>query len=180
MCAQSRSIPLKIPVVEGSIQVPDLLVVRGEVFILRDEFIKLNRILEENGEKTYQNPRNTAAGSLRQLDPALTSTRPLTILTYVIVQSSEPLPATQWQLLETLRAYGFPVSSYCERVDTLQKRTGKIAELGARRDSIPFEVDGVVIKLDDLACSGGVGLCRQGSTWCNCLENTLRVKSPPF
>lgn len=152
-----KSIPLKIPVVEGSVKAPELMVVRGEVFILREEFIKLNQKLEENGEKTYQNPRNTAAGSLRQLDPALTSTRPLTILTYAIVQSSEPLPATQWQLLEQLRAYGFPVSSYSERVDTLQQVLAKTQSWVDKRDTIPFEVDGVVIKLDDLRVAEELG-----------------------
>ena len=152
-----NSIPLKIPVVEGSMKAPNLLVVRGEVFILRDDFIKLNRQLEENGERTYQNPRNTAAGSLRQLDPALTRTRPLTILTYAIVQSSEPLPATQWQLLETLRKYGFPVSSYCERLDSIKQVLERTQSWVDRRDAIPFEVDGVVIKLDDLRVANELG-----------------------
>lgn len=153
-----KSIPLKIPVVEGLVKAPELLVVRGEVFIYREEFIKLNQKLEENGEKTYQNPRNTAAGSLRQLDPALTSTRPLTILTYAIVQSSELLPPTQWQLLEQLRAYGFPVSSYCEHVDTLQQVLAKTQSWVEKRDDIPFEVDGVVIKLDDLRVAEELGV----------------------
>jgi DNA ligase (NAD+) len=152
-----KSIPLKIPVDESANKAPDLLVVRGEVFILRDDFIKLNQTLEENGEKTYQNPRNTAAGSLRQLDPALTSTRPLTILVYAIVQSSDPLPATQWELINTLRDLGFPVSDLIEKVnsfDDVLKVTPRWIE---RRDVIPFEVDGVVIKLDDLRVAEDLG-----------------------
>lgn len=154
-----KSIPLKIPVDPNEVvpNAPDLFVVRGEVFILRDEFIKLNQLLEETGEKTYQNPRNTAAGSLRQLDPALTSTRPLTILTYAIVQSSDPIPATQWQLLETLRAYGFPTSSLCERVNTIDEVLKKTQSWVEKRDAIPFEVDGVVIKLDDLRIAEDLG-----------------------
>ncbi len=152
-----KSIPLRIPVVADSVKVPDLFVVRGEVFILRDDFVKLNRQLEEAGEKTYQNPRNTAAGSLRQLDPALTSTRPLTILTYAIVQSSEPMPATQWQLLRTLRSYGFPVSDLSEKVGSMQEVFARTAEWVEKRDSIPFEVDGVVIKLDELRVAERLG-----------------------
>jgi len=152
-----KSIPLKIPVVQGAKEAPDVLVVRGEVFILRDDFIKLNKVLEENGEKTYQNPRNTAAGSLRQLDPALTSTRPLTILTYAIVQTSDPMPATQWGLINYLRDMGFPVSDLIERVDSFDDVLKNTERWIARRDTIPFEVDGVVIKLDDLRVADELG-----------------------
>lgn len=152
-----KSIPLKIPVVEGAKKAPDLLVVRGEVFILRDDFIKLNQALEESGEKTYQNPRNTAAGSLRQLDPALTSSRPLTILTYAIVQSSDPMPETQWGLLNTLRDLGFPVSDLAEKVGSFNEVLKITERWIARRDTIPFEVDGVVIKLDDLRVADELG-----------------------
>ncbi len=152
-----NSIPLRIPVEEGKIEAPDLFVVRGEVFIMRQDFVKLNQSLEEAGEKTYQNPRNTAAGSLRQLDPALTRTRPLTILTYAIVQSSSPLPATQWDLLNTLKAYGFPVSAYSEKVEDFAGVLRQVEGWTSRRDEIPFEVDGVVIKLDDLRAAEELG-----------------------
>ncbi len=152
-----KSIPLKIPVEESEIKAPDLLVVRGEVFIMREDFLKLNRMLEENGEKTYQNPRNTAAGSLRQLDPALTSTRPLTIYTYAIVQSSDPLPETQWQLLTYLKKMGFPVSDYSERVKDIQTVLAHTQKWVEQRDEIPFEVDGVVIKLDELRVANELG-----------------------
>ena len=83
-----RALPLHIPVEQKAIPVPETLVVRGEAFINIKEFDELNKKLEENGEKTYQNPRNTAAGSLRQLDSVLTASRPLTLLTYAIVSSS--------------------------------------------------------------------------------------------
>ena len=152
-----KSIPLKIPVSDDNLTPPELLVVRGEVFILREDFIELNRQLEENGEKTYQNPRNTAAGSLRQLDPALTSSRPLTILTYAIIQSSETIPETQWQLLDLLKRYGFPVSNLSERVNNFKEVLAHTQEWIERRDAIPFEVDGVVIKLDDLRTAGELG-----------------------
>ncbi len=152
-----KSIPLKIPIVEGSVKAPDLLVVRGEVFIMRDDFITLNQTLEENGEKTYQNPRNTAAGSLRQLDSSLTSTRPLTILIYAIVQSSDPMPATQWGLINFLRELGFPISDLIEKADSFDEVLKITPRWIERRDSIPYEVDGVVIKLDDLRVAEELG-----------------------
>jgi DNA ligase (NAD+) len=113
--------------------------------------------LEESGEKTYLNPRNTAAGSLRQLDPALTATRPLTLLTYAIVDSSEPKPASQWETLQILRALGFPVTDLAEKVNTIDDVVARIPDWTERRDRIPFEVDGVVIKLDDLTVAGELG-----------------------
>ena len=98
-----KSIPLQIPVSESKktkLRVPEYLVVRGEAFMPIKEFEKLNQRLEEAGEKTYLNPRNTAAGSLRQLDPALTASRPLTLLVYQIIHSEGgPVPASQWELL---------------------------------------------------------------------------------
>ena len=106
-----KSIPLRIPVSsEEKLRVPSVLVVRGEAFIPTQDFEALNRKLEEAGQKTYLNPRNTAAGSLRQLDPALTASRPLTLLVYQIVYSEGgAVPASQWELLAYLRKLGFPV-----------------------------------------------------------------------
>ena len=152
-----KSVPLKIPVQEGKPQPPDLLVVRGEVFIMREDFIKLNNNLEENGEKTYQNPRNTAAGSLRQLDPTLTAVRPLTILTYAIVQSSGEMPGSQWDLIQLLKDYGFPVSDLCENVENFDQVLDHSNHWVEKRDAIPFEVDGVVIKLNDLRIAEELG-----------------------
>ena len=152
-----KAIPLRIPFVESNVVIPARLVVRGEAFIFSKEFEALNKKLEEAGLKTYLNPRNTAAGSLRQLDPALTATRPLTILTYAIVESSEPLPQTQWGTLQTLKAYGFPVSDLCEKLRSIQAVIEKIPEWTERRDKIPFEVDGVVIKLNDLLAASELG-----------------------
>ncbi|MHC1740988.1 MAG: NAD-dependent DNA ligase LigA [Anaerolineaceae bacterium] len=152
-----KAIPLRIPVVDSNIHIPDRLVVRGEAFIFSKDFDKLNKKLEEAGQKTYLNPRNTAAGSLRQLDPALTATRPLTILNYAIVDSSEPFPPTQWDTLQTLKAYGFPISNLCQLVNSIQEVIAKIPEWNELRNKIPFEVDGVVIKLNDLVVASELG-----------------------
>ncbi len=107
-----RALPLRIPVSPDGPLPPEVLVVRGEAFINVQDFEKLNQRLEEAGEKTYLNPRNTAAGSLRQLDPALTASRPLTLLTYAIVDiqgsRNEDL-TTEQAVLAYLRQLGFPV-----------------------------------------------------------------------
>lgn len=153
-----RTVPLRIPVHDQGVSAPERLVVRAEAFIMIKDFEALNRSLEEAGEKTYLNPRNTAAGSLRQLDPSLTAERPLTILAYAIVDSSSPIPATQWELLEYLRKLGFPVTDLAERVGSIDEVVARIPEWNEKRDHIPFEVDGVVIKLDELDVAEDLGV----------------------
>lgn len=152
-----KAVPLRIPIGDANVHVPSRFVVRGEAFIFTKDFDELNRKLEEAGEKTYLNPRNTAAGSLRQLDPALTATRPLTLLTYAIVDSSEPTPTSQWQTLQYLKSLGFPVTDLAEKVASIDEVVSRIPDWTERRDKIPFEVDGVVIKLDDLNVAAELG-----------------------
>jgi DNA ligase (NAD+) len=152
-----RSIPLRIPVDPEGPTPPPLLVVRGEVFMNVADFEKLNQRLEEQGEKTYLNPRNTAAGSLRQLDPTLTATRPLRLLTYAIVDSDGEIPQTQWETLAYLRSLGFPVTSdaqFCQDLDDAVRVAESWAE---RRSSLPFEADGIVIKINDLRLADELG-----------------------
>jgi DNA ligase (NAD+) len=153
-----RSLPLRIPVDPQGPQPPERLVVRGEVFILIDEFEKLNQRLQEAGERTYQNPRNTAAGSLRQLDSTITAARPLVLLVYSIVATSGEVPDSQWERLQYLRALGFPtpaVSEYAENLDRVMER----AEVWlARRDELPYETDGMVIKINDIGLSRELGV----------------------
>ncbi len=152
-----RSLPLRIPPEAGDPQPPRQLVVRGEAFIRISEFEKLNKDLEDAGEKTYVNPRNTAAGSLRQLDSSLTARRPLTLLVYQIVTSSDPLPTTQKESLEFLRKLGFPVPDYdhCSDFDQVIQKLDKWENL---RDDLDYEIDGVVIKIDDLNLADSLGV----------------------
>ena len=103
-----RAVPLRIPVEKSNIEAPEKLVVRAEAFITKKEFEKLNAQMLKNGEKAYQNPRNTAAGSLRQLDPGLVAARPLTILAYAIVTDNPK--STQWETLAYFK--GFGISSF--------------------------------------------------------------------
>lgn len=137
---------------------PSYLVVRGEAFIPIAEFEALNRRLQEAGERTYLNPRNTAAGSLRQLDPAITAARPLSILVYqVIYAEGGEVPASQWELLQWLAALGFPVTDAARRFATFEEALAYTCEWEQRRDELPFEADGMVIKIDDLRLAETLG-----------------------
>ncbi len=151
------SIPLRIPVDPTNQKAPEYLVVRGEVFIQNREFEILNQHLLENGEKTYLNPRNTAAGSLRQLDPTITASRPLMILAYNIVASNGEVPQTQWEVLRFLRRMGFPVSDQVERCVDIETVLSSLERWTDIRDRLPYDTDGVVIKLNDLRLSNELG-----------------------
>ena len=173
-----RAIPLKIPVESGEqrtergvdelplfsthlfsdLLVPDYLVVRGEAFIEIRDFEELNKKLEESGAKTYLNPRNTAAGSLRQLDPGLTASRPLTLLVYQIVHSEGgEVPTSQWGVLEYLKALGFPVTDVARRFDDIESAIAYTETWQTRREELPYEADGMVIKIDDLQLAADLG-----------------------
>ncbi len=160
-----RALPLRIPVPGASASgsdsvpgVPSYLVVRGEAFIPIREFEELNRKLQEAGEKTYLNPRNTAAGSLRQLDPALTASRPISLLIYQIVHAEGgSIPTTQWDTLKYLRALGFPVTDIARRFTDLSAAIAYAQEWEAQRDTLPYEADGMVIKIDDLSLAADLG-----------------------
>ncbi len=152
-----KTVPLRIPVISSDLMPPERLVVRGEIYINKEDFAKLNQQLIERGEKTYQNPRNTAAGSLRQLDPKITSERPLSILTYSIIDCSENIPESQWMVLEYLKSLGFPVSQLSQKLDSIDEVLASVEEWSSNRDKIPFEVDGVVIKINDLILAERLG-----------------------
>lgn len=153
-----KTIPLRIPVDEKGPKPPKVLVVRGEAFMPIKEFEKLNRKLEEEGKRTYLNPRNTAAGSLRQLDPALTASRPLTLLVYQIVHSEGgKVPTSQWELLEYLKALGFPITSIAKRFDDFEDAIAYTESWDKKRDELEYEADGMVIKIDDLKLAKDLG-----------------------
>jgi DNA ligase (NAD+) len=152
-----RSLPLRVPVQEDKINVPETLVVRGEVFMYLKDFEELNRKQAEAGQKTYQNPRNTAAGSLRQLDPELTASRPLALLTYDIVAADAYSWATDRERLIFLEDLGLPVVewTYCENIDAaIDESLGLIDQ----RHNMPYEADGVVIKINDLDLATSLGV----------------------
>ncbi len=151
-----NALPLHIPVADSAPEIPDVLVVRGEALITKADFEELNKRLEERGEKTYLNPRNTAAGSLRQLDSKKTAQRPLTLLIYAIVHHENgAVPNTQWQRLEFLRKIGFPVADSSQSCQTLEDAIQLC--VNTNPDAFPFEVDGMVIKINDLGLAESLG-----------------------
>jgi DNA ligase (NAD+) len=153
-----KTIPMRIPVDSSTLQSPKKMVVRGEVFIEKDDFEKLNIQLEEAGEKTYQNPRNTAAGSLRQLDARLTAERPLKVLCYSIISNDLEEISSQWDVIQTLHQFGFPVPEGIKRHKTINEVVEDLRNWMDQRDDFPYEIDGVVIKVDDIALSDDLGV----------------------
>ncbi len=172
-----KSVPLQIPVMESNVAVPQTLVVRGEIYIRKDDFERLNAKLLESGEKTYQNPRNTAAGSLRQLDARITASRPLSLLAYAIVETSGEMPATQWGLLNYLRQLGFPVSDLAKKVDSFDNVLNSVGSWAEQRDAVPYEIDGVVIKLNDLLLADELGFVGKDPRGAIALKFPAREKS---
>src|SRR5215204_6027733 len=153
-----KTIPLRIPVDPDGPKPPAYLVIRGEAYMPIQEFEELNRKLEEAGQKTYLNPRNTAAGSLRQLDPALTASRPLTLLVYQIVHAEGgKVPTSQWELLEYLKALGFPITDIARRFDDFEGAIAYTVSWDKKRDELSYEADGMVIKIDDLNLAKDLG-----------------------
>jgi len=152
-----RALPLRIPVEDDGPKPPPYLVVRGEAFMNTADFERLNARLQEEGKPTYLNPRNTAAGSLRQLDPNLTASRPIRLLTYQIVAHEGEVPHKQWEILQYLKALGFPVSEYVEYCADIDCVLEAVERWRTLRDEIPFEVDGIVIKINDLHLADELG-----------------------
>lgn len=153
-----RAMPLRIPVRPDGPQPPEYLVVRGEVFFTKADFEQLNEERAAEGLPLYQTARNTAAGNLRQLDSSITATRPLTLLVYNIVTSQGgQLPATQWATLEYLRALGFPVSNESILADDIDGVAAQYDRWTEEREDLPYEIDGLVIKIDDIPLADSLG-----------------------
>jgi DNA ligase (NAD+) len=156
-----RAIPLKL---RG--KAPDVLEVRGEVYMPKAAFDRYNEWARKHGEKTLANPRNGAAGSLRQLDPRITAQRPLSFFAYALgeVQGIK-LPTTHSQTLALLRDYGLPV---CPQVATAQGAGGLLAyfeRIGAQRTALPYDIDGVVYKLDRYDQQRAMGFVSRAPRW---------------
>jgi DNA ligase (NAD+) len=157
-----RAIPLRLRGEDW----PRVLEVRGEVIMLRKDFEAFNAQAREHGERPLANPRNGAAGSLRQLDPAITAKRKLSFFAYGVgVVEGVALPHTHSQTLQKLREWGFPVSP---EVSTTKGFDGLIAyykRIGAKRDQLPYDIDGVVYKLDDYAGQRDMGFVARAPRW---------------
>ncbi len=177
-----RGIPLRIPIARGPDQAeqlalpgleagqpgpPPLLVVRGEAYMSISDFEAMNAQLEGAGEKGFANPRNAAAGSLRQLDPAVAASRPLSIFCYDIAAAEGVHLETQLELLEYLREMGFPVTRHIVHFDSVEAIGPYYEEWTEKREHLDYEVDGLVIKINHLATRerlGVVGKDPRGAT----------------
>ncbi len=144
-----RAIPLKL---RGS-NLPTVIEVRGEVFMHRADFEKMNRIAAANGEKEFANPRNAAAGSLRQLDSKITAKRPLSFFAYGLgaLEPSQWLPSTHSELLNQYEALGLPVCRERTKVDSLDGLMKFYTEIAVKRQQLPYEIDGVVYKVNSFS-----------------------------
>ena len=160
-----RQIPLTLP--EG---VPPLLEVRGEVYMRRADFDALNERQREQGGKTFVNPRNAAAGAVRQLDSGITAQRPLSVFAYglgAITPPAEggPVFRTHYEMLQTLKSWGFPVAAQVQIAVGASELVAFHQQVGASRDALPYDIDGVVYKVNSLQLQRDLGFKTREPRW---------------
>jgi DNA ligase (NAD+) len=164
-----RSIPLCL---RG--RAPEVLEVRGEVYMRRSDFDKMNQKRIAAGEPAFANPRNASAGAVRQLDPRITAERPLRFFAYAIGEAKPDFPAdTQWHLLERLAEYGLPVNREARRFEDFDELVAFCESWEHKRDSIDFGIDGVVVKIDSLEQQRELGYVGREPRW------AIAFKYPP-
>ncbi|HGY9625238.1 TPA: NAD-dependent DNA ligase LigA [Pseudomonas putida] len=156
-----RNIPLKL---QGS-GWPAVLEVRGEVYMSKAGFERLNAAQAESGGKTFANPRNAAAGSLRQLDPKITASRPLEFCCYGVGQVSETIADSHIGILEKLKGWGMPISRELRHAAGVEQCLAYYRDIGARRNDLPYEIDGVVFKVNSLAAQRELGFRAREPRW---------------
>jgi DNA ligase (NAD+) len=144
---------------------PDVIEVRGEVYAPLAEFEAFNKAAEEAGGRTYANPRNFAAGSLRQIDPTVTAKRPLRFFAYAWGEVSAAFAETQSEALTRLKAWGFTTNDRSRRVEDAQGLLDVYREIGAARSTLPYDIDGVVYKVDRLDWQDELGFVSKSPRW---------------
>ncbi|MCO5163174.1 MAG: NAD-dependent DNA ligase LigA [Mesorhizobium sp.] len=143
---------------------PDIVDVRGEVYMRRDDFLDLQKRMAESGQ-TFANPRNSAAGSLRQKNPEVTKSRPLKFFAYAWGETSEPLADTQFDAVRRFRDWGFPVNERMKRCGSLEEMLAQYRAIEADRASLPYDIDGVVYKVDRLDLQERLGFRSRSPRW---------------
>ena len=146
-------------------RIPDLVEVRGEVFMLHEEFKRINREREESGEQTFANPRNAAAGSIRQLDPSVTAGRKLDIFIYGAGYMEDGGFGTHCEMLEAFGSWGFKVNPNIRPCSGVGEVLAFIAEWGEKRDSLGYDIDGVVVKVNSLDLQSRLGFVARSPRW---------------
>ena len=155
-----RSVPLRLP-----LEAPEALEVRGEVYMTRDGFVKLNEREEEAGREPFANPRNAAAGSLKQLDPKEAANRPLDIVIYNAGGVGCDGFATHAEMIAAFRSWGFPVTPWAKTCSTINEVFAAIDELEGLRHTFRFEIDGAVVKLNERNLYSTLGATAHGPRW---------------
>ena len=144
---------------------PDVLEVRGEVYMARADFSALNARQEAAGDKVFANPRNAAAGSLRQLDTGITASRPLRFFAYSSGTLSAPVADSQWHFLSCLRDWGFQINTHTRQVVTLAEAEAAYRAIGDARADLPYDIDGVVFKVDRFDYQNRLGMVSRAPRW---------------
>jgi len=174
-----RSIPLRLR--EDELPAPQLIEVRGEVYMRKDEFRKLNELRERRGEPLFANPRNAAAGSLRQLDPKVTASRPLGIFFYGIGKVEGKEFQSHWEVLQTLRRWGFTINPYIELCSSIRECIEYFNRISKIREELEYEIDGVVFKVNQLEYQRRLGEISRSPRWALAykfpsIQATTRIK----
>ena len=165
-----KSIPLALP----ETVFPARLEVRGEVFMTKSGFEELNNTQRAREEKLFANPRNAAAGSLRQLDPRLTAARPLQFIAHGIgIVDDGEIPSSHFDILQSLKTWGLPVSEETERFTGIEKCISFYRSIAEIRSQLPYEIDGIVFKVDDLKLQAELGFVTRAPRW------AIAYKFPP-
>jgi DNA ligase (NAD+) len=146
-------------------EAPDLIEIRGEVFMTKADFLALNQAQAAAGSKIFANPRNAAAGSLRQLDVKITASRPLSLFAYAQGESSEPVATTHWDYLQRLQNWGFDVNPLSRRLGSESDAEAFQTEIGLGRSGLGYDIDGVVYKIDDLGLQRRLGFVGRAPRW---------------
>ncbi len=144
---------------------PASIEIRGEVFMTKADFVALNEAQAAAGQKLFANPRNAAAGGLRQLDARITAGRRLSLFAYAMGESSESVAETHAAYLDRLRGWGFTVNPLSRRLETEDLAAAFQDEIGAQRSGLPYDIDGVVYKMDDLALQRRLGFVGRAPRW---------------
>ncbi|MGE5475585.1 MAG: NAD-dependent DNA ligase LigA [Bacteroidales bacterium] len=144
---------------------PAVLEVRGEVYMTKADFLALNQRQEAAGDKPFANPRNAAAGSLRQLDPKVTATRPLSLFTYALGDSSDGIADSHWHFLQKLAEWGFPTNPLAAPCDGAEAALAFYHKIGEQRAGLPYDIDGVVYKVDRFDWQQRLGFVSRSPRW---------------
>jgi DNA ligase (NAD+) len=158
------AVPLRMVLADGE-EPPPLAEVRGEIYFPLSGFARFNEAQEAAGKKPAPNPRNAAAGSLRQLDPRVTAERPLSLWVYGAGARQGDFPPTQWETLAWLRAHGFRTNPHAERLETIEAVAEACRVWETRRQELDYEIDGIVVKVDDLDQQARLGALHERPRW---------------